>query len=101
MKTTKVTVVRIYLTEADKELTRLIKYLQDEVGIRGFTVFRALSGLGSDKSLHSSALVDLSLDLPVVLEFFDESAKVTGILDHLAAELKPKHMIYWDANSNG
>ena len=45
-------------------------------------------------------LLDLSLDLPVVIEFFDEPTKVERILSHLKDMLPPGHVITWTAKVN-
>jgi PII-like signaling protein len=50
--------------------------------------------------VHSSTLLDLSLDLPLVIEFFDEPAKVKRILAHLADILPPGHVVSWSARVN-
>jgi PII-like signaling protein len=50
--------------------------------------------------VHSSTLLDLSLDLPVVIEFFDEPAKVKRILAHLKDILPPGHVVSWQARVN-
>ncbi len=40
------------------------------------------------------------MDLPLVIEFFDESAKVSGILEHLAGILEPDHVVSWKERVN-
>ncbi len=79
-----VTFIRIYLTEADKKLDLLLKKLHDQEKVRGVTVFRAMSGFGGSGVIHTASLLDLSLDLPVTVEFFDSPDKVDNILEHLA-----------------
>ena len=100
MKQSDVTVVRIYLTEAGKTFKTLLTKLHDEEKVRGVTVFRGISGFGRSGKVHSSTLLDLSLDLPVVIEFFDEPAKVKRILTHLKDMLPPGHVISWTAKVN-
>jgi PII-like signaling protein len=95
-----VTVVRIYLTEADKTLPGLLKCLHDEEQVRGVSVFRATSGFGRSGTMHSSSLLDLSLDLPVAVEFFDRTEKVNAILEHLADKVEAGHMLRWQAEAN-
>jgi len=95
-----VTVVRIYLTEADKMLPGLLERLHDDEKVRGVSVFRAISGFGSSGTVHSSSLLDLSLDLPVAVEFFDRPEKVNAILEHLADGVEAGHMIRWEAEAN-
>ena len=50
--------------------------------------------------MHSSSLLDLSLNLPIVVEFFDEPAKVKRILSHLKDILPPGHVVSWSARVN-
>ena len=95
-----VTVVRIYLTEAAKMLPGLLERLHDDEKVRGVSVFRAISGFGSSGTVHSSSLLDLSLDLPVAVEFFDRPGKVNAIMEHLADVVEAGHMIRWEAEAN-
>lgn len=97
MKTVEVTVVRIYLTEAGKRLNPLIRHLCDREKVRGVTTFRGISGFGPSGEMRTASLLDLSLDLPVVVEFFDEPAKVAAILDHINAMIDPGHIVHWRA----
>ena len=95
-----VTVVRVFLTEGKGQMEYLIKQLHDDFEIRGMTVFRGVSGFGQSGKLHESSLIDLSLDLPVVLEFFDTPEKIQPVIDELNRTLEPGHYIYWSANTN-
>ena len=45
--------------------------------------------------MHSSSLLDKSLDLPVVVEFFDVPEKIDNILDHVCKNVKPGHIVSW------
>jgi len=96
-KTMAVTMVRIYLTEAEKMTDTVLKRLHDWEKVRGVTVLRGISGFGSSGVMHSSKLLDMSLDLPVVIEFFDEPDKVETILDHLSGMIDPGHIVSWSA----
>lgn len=98
MKTMDVTMVRIYLTEAEKMIDPLLKRLHDWEKVRGVTVFRGITGFGKSGALHSSKLLDMSLNLPVVVEFFDEPEKVDAILEHLSGMIEPGHMVSWSAS---
>jgi len=92
--------VRVYLTEGERLLPTLMAKLHDEEKVRGVTVFRGISGFGKSGVVHSSTLLDLSLDLPVVIEFFDTPAKVSGILAHLQNLLPSGHVVSWTAHVN-
>ncbi len=100
MKTQEVTVVRIYLSEAEAHLDNLLKRLHGWEKVRGVTVFRGISGFGSSGEVHTSKLIDLSLDLPVVVEFFDTSDKAAAIIEHLRPTVRPGHIIHWTARMN-
>ena len=100
MKLETVTFVRIYLTEADKALQDLLRCLHDQAKVRGVTVFRAVTGFGRSGVVHSSSLIDLSLNLPVAVEFFDSPERVEDILKHLQDRLKPGHVVVWKAEVN-
>jgi len=95
-----VTFVRVYLTEADKTLEPLLKRLHDREKVRGVSVFRAVSGFGGSGVVHSSSLVDLSLDLPVTVEFFDRPGKVDAILEHVSDLVEAGHIVRWQAEMN-
>ena len=100
MNTIEISFVRIYLTEGEGCMKGLLKRLHDEEKVRGVTVFRGISGFGKSGEMHSSSLLDLSLDLPVVIEFYDEPGKVKAIIDHLNTFVKPGQIIYWPATVN-
>ena len=100
MRTADVTMVRIYLTEGQHQLDPLLAKLHDEEKVRGVTVFRGISGFGKSGRMHSSSLLDLSMDLPLVVEFFDEPEKVASIMEHLGGMLEPGHMVSWSAEVN-
>lgn len=100
MRTATVTVVRIYITEASGLLKKILKYLHDDIKVRGVSVFRAISGYGDSGTPHESSLVDLSLDLPLTIEFFDRPEKITKALEHINSMVKPEHIVFWAAQAN-
>ena len=95
MNTLDITFVRIYLTEGEGRMESLLKRLHDEEKVQGVTVFRGLSGFGSSGRLHSSSLLDMSLDLPLVIEFFDVPEKIGKILEHIRQDIDPGHIVSW------
>ncbi|MGM0593945.1 MAG: DUF190 domain-containing protein [Pseudomonadota bacterium] len=100
MKQTQVTVVRIYLSEGHAQLESLLKRLHDWEHVRGVSVFRGIAGFGDSGELHTSRLMNLSLDLPLVVEFFDDPDKAHTIMEHLEDSVKPGHMLSWQAEIN-
>lgn len=97
MKTIEVTVVRIYLTEEKNHLDSVLRLLHDQGKVRGVTVFRGIAGFGKSGVMHTSTLVDMSLDLPVVIEFFEESGKAPELLAYLNTMIEPGHIVSWPA----
>ena len=95
MNTLDITFVRIYLTEGEGRMESLLKRLHDEEKVQGVTVFRGISGFGKSGKLHSSSLLDMSLDLPLVIEFFDVPQKVDNILEHICSMIEPGHIVSW------
>jgi hypothetical protein len=93
-----ITMVRIYLTESEKNLQKLLNYLHDDSQVGGVTVLRGISGFGQSGKIHSSHLVDLSLDLPVIIEFFDIPDKIIKILAHIKILIEPNHIVHWQAS---
>jgi len=100
MKTVDVTMVRIYLTEGQHQFEHLMQLLHDDEKVRGVTAFRGIAGFGQSGQMHSSSLIDLSLDMPLVLEFFDTPDKVATVLEHLNTFIKPGHIVSWSASVN-
>lgn len=92
-----ITLVRVYLTETEKNLKALLDYLHDDSQVRGVTVLRGISGFGESGKIHAAHLVDLSLDLPVIIEFFDTPTKINPILSHLKTLVEANHIVYWSA----
>ena len=100
MNSEPVTVVRIYVSEGQGKVDALLKRLHDWEHLRGVTVFRGISGFGESSPLRTSKLLDLSLDLPVVIEFFDAPDKIARVLEHLENDIQPHHIIWWTAQMN-
>ena len=100
MNESDVMVVRVYLHEAKAHMEDLLHYLHDVSKVRGVTVFRGITGFGNSGHYHSSKLIDMSLDLPVVIEFYDEKKKVDEIINYLNSRVKPGHIVYWPAKVN-
>ncbi|MCW8908499.1 MAG: DUF190 domain-containing protein [Sedimenticola sp.] len=100
MKSRPVTMVRIYLTEGTHQYQELMSLLHDKAQVAGVTAFRGLAGFGKSGTMHSSTLLDMSLDLPIVLEFFDAPGKIEQVLEQIEPLIEPGHMVTWSANVN-
>jgi len=99
---TEVTVVRIYISEADhgrrKNLMQeILNILHDQHRVKGVTVFRGIAGFGDTGEVHASDILRLMVDLPLVIEFFDEPSVVQAVLG-LLGNLVPKgRIVSWRA----
>ena len=100
MRTSEVGILRVYLTKGERELNELMGFLREKEEVRGFTIFRGVSGFGPSGQTHISDLSASSLELPLVIEMFDEPGKIQRIMKHLCEKVKPGHMISWAAKIN-
>lgn len=96
----KILVARIYLSEGQHVHKKILERLHDEEQVKGVTMFRAVSGFGASGLVHQSGLVDISLNLPLVIEFFDEPEKIRQVIDDLHDLIKPDHVITFAAESH-
>jgi len=99
---TKVSVVRIYLSEADhgrhKSLMQeILNILHDQHRVKGVTVFRGIAGFGDTGEVHAADMLRLMVDLPLVIEFFDEEQVVEAVLGLLKDLVPSGRIISWQA----
>lgn len=100
MQQADVTVVRIYCSEKGGHYRDLLKRLHDQEQVAGVTAFRGIAGFGGSGRVHEVHLLDVSLDLPIVIEFFDRPERVETILSDLKHIVPPGHVISWSARAN-
>lgn len=76
--------VRIHIGEADryqgKPLYKKILEILRENGIAGATVLRGIAGYGKSSILHTASILDISADLPIVIEIVDTEDKINSVL---------------------
>jgi PII-like signaling protein len=81
--------VRIYIGESDhwegRPLYQAIVELLRDRGIAGATVLRGIEGFGANAHLHTSRILRLSEDLPVLIEVVDQEDRIRAILPELDA----------------
>lgn len=97
---TDVTMVRIYCSEKGGQHRDLLELLHDQEQVAGVTAFRGIAGFGGSGRIHEAGLLDVSLDLPVIIEFFDRPERVRSIMQHLKNTVAPGHMVSWAAKAN-
>jgi uncharacterized protein len=94
----KVTVARIYINEGKHIHDKVFEKLHDEHKVMGVTLFRGISGFGKSGKLHSSSLLDISFNLPVVVEFFDSEDNVKSALESIRELVPPGHVLTFCAD---
>ena len=87
--------VRVYISESAHEMKALLKCLHEEVKVCGVTVIRGIAGYGTSGSVHTASLVDLSVDLPLVLEFFDKPDRAARAIERISDFVEPGHVVSW------
>jgi PII-like signaling protein len=68
---------------AGKPLYEWIVLQAREQGLAGATAFRGMMGFGASSRIHTSKILRLSEDLPVVIEIVDTRTKLTAFLDRI------------------
>jgi uncharacterized protein len=78
---------RIYIGESDtyegRPLYDVIVRRLRERGIRGASVFRGIEGFGRSSRVHTTRILALSEDLPILIEAVDEAERLRPVLDEL------------------
>ena len=79
--------VRIYIGESDqwhgKPLYQAIVELLRERGLAGATILRGIEGFGAKAHIHTTRILALSEDLPILVEVVDQEDRVRAALPHL------------------
>jgi PII-like signaling protein len=81
--------VRVYIGEADQWQGRplyqaIVELLRDR-GLAGATVLRGIEGFGARSHLHTTRLLRLSEDLPILIEVVDQEDRIRAVLPDLDA----------------
>lgn len=76
--------LRVFIGESDswhgKPLYRAIVERMRKEGLAGATVFRGIEGFGASSHMHTTRLLELSSDLPVLIEIVDTEERIAAIL---------------------
>ena len=96
----------VYLSEADHGRRRtlireILSILHDRHIVRGVTVFRGIAGFGADGEVHADDMLRLNVDLPLVIEFFDEPAAAEAAIHLLETMVAQGHIVAWPARRYG
>lgn len=79
--------LRIFVGESDRWHGRLlyeaIVLKARELHLAGATVLKGPLGFGKSSRIHAAKLLDVSTDLPVVIEIVDDPARIATLLPYL------------------
>ena len=79
--------LRIYIGESDiydgKPLYEQIVLKARELNMAGATVIKGVMGFGADSHLHSSKVLRISEDLPILIEIVDTKDKIDLLMPFL------------------
>ncbi len=76
--------MRIFIGESDRYGHRplyeaLVEVLRKE-GCAGATVLRGICGFGANRIYHTQKLLDLSADMPIIIEVVDSQEKISAVM---------------------
>jgi PII-like signaling protein len=79
--------LRVFIGESDQFQSQplheaIVKKVR-ELGLAGATVLRGSEGFGANSVVHKAALLEMSTDLPVVIEIVDVQEKIKLLLPYL------------------
>ena len=76
--------LRIFIGESDKHAGRpLYEWIVAQArvhGLAGATVLRGLEGFGAHSRIHTAKILQLSEDLPLIIEIVDTKEKIEAFL---------------------
>ncbi len=79
--------LRVFIGESDrfqgKPLYEAIVQKVRELGLAGATVLRGTEGFGANSVVHKAQLLEMSTDLPIVIEVVDTEEHIKPLLPHL------------------
>ncbi|HVO50509.1 MAG TPA: DUF190 domain-containing protein [Thermoanaerobaculia bacterium] len=79
--------LRIHIGELDrarhKPLFEVLVTEARDSGLSGATVLRGIESYGASSVVHRARLVELSEDLPIVVEIVDTEEKIRGYLERI------------------
>lgn len=84
--------LRIFVGEADRyhgrALYEAIVLKAREMGLAGATVWRGIEGFGAASRIHTTKILRLSEDLPVLIEIVDSEEKIRAFLPEMDAMIE-------------
>ncbi|MEO8232788.1 MAG: DUF190 domain-containing protein [Ignavibacteriota bacterium] len=90
--------LRIFVGESDKHngkpVYEELVLKARETGLAGATVIKGIMGFGANSIIHTSKILAMSEDLPLIIEIVDELSKIENFIPVV-------NKIFEEANSGG
>ena len=97
--------LRVYIGERDQHghqpLYCAIVEAARRAGLAGATVYKGIQGFGAHSVVHAARVIDMSSDLPILVEVIDESEKIrafmpalTALIDDGLVTVDPVYVLY-------
>jgi len=90
----------VYVGESDhwhgKPLYAAIVNRARELGLAGATVTRGIMGFGANSRVHTTAILRLSDDLPVIVEIIDRPDRIDLLMKELDEMVTEGLVVTWD-----
>ncbi|MDH4261896.1 MAG: DUF190 domain-containing protein [Spirochaetia bacterium] len=84
--------LRVFVDESDKldgfPLYENIVLKARKLNLTGATVIRGIAGFGAHNLIHSSKILDMSHNLPVIIEIIDQKENLEHLLSYLSEVVK-------------
>lgn len=84
--------LRIFVGEIDKighqPLYEAIVFAARKEGLAGATVLKGIMSYGATSHVHTAKLIDVSEDLPIVIEIIDHHEKINAFVEVASALLE-------------
>ena len=81
--------LRVFIGEADRHhgrpLSEVIVEAARKGGLAGATAWKGFMGFGAHSRIHTAKLLELSQDLPIIIEIVDAPEKIEAFMPDLEA----------------
>lgn len=95
-------ILKIYVSEDSKyeghALYHALVFKLREIGMAGATVTRGIEGYGQGRRLHSERFLDISLQLPIIIEVIDTPEKIEMAIPIINSMVNEGLVIVTDIN---
>jgi hypothetical protein len=98
----KATALAVYIGESDhwhgKPLYAAIVEQARKMGMAGVTVTRGIMGFGANSRIHTTSILRLSEDLPVVIQIIDQPDRILALTALLNEMVTEGLVVSWEVN---